>query len=66
MEDLIFQSTAVLHQFVSEKLEYLVSAWPTAVNMEDAARELTLYFKQLSQHEEGLSTEEMMRMQAPI
>ena len=53
-----YSSASEVVSLVSQKLKYLVTARPTAVNMETAAKELTSFTKNLKN--EGKSAEEIV------
>lgn len=54
-----YKEKAQLQKDVSSKLDYLVSARPTAVNMKKAAEELTVVSKNLC--EGGISLQDMVK-----
>lgn len=53
-----FSDAAEVASAVAQKLKYLVTARPTAVNMETAAKELTAHTQKLQ--EEGSTAEKMV------
>ncbi|XP_014769631.1 methylthioribose-1-phosphate isomerase [Octopus bimaculoides] len=55
-----FQTTEKLCEFIGNRLKYLVSARPTAVNMKEAASRLSLLAEQLSTSEKTTTVHDVM------